>query len=202
MCIRDRYGDTTKRPHYHLIIFGYAFLDDRKPYKKSTDGSQLYWSEILDRIWGKGFCVIGNVTPETAGYVARYSMKKITGERAEQHYQRKTLNIETGEIETTHLQPEFMTCSNRPGIGHSYYIKYGEQLAAHDNIAVKGQLRPVPKYYDRLLEKDDHERLKTIKKKRVKRAKTKQNKLNSTHERLAVREFVKQQKIRTLARIL
>lgn len=73
MC--GEYGETTLRPHYHVILFNFD-LPDRRLYRRSHSGDHLFTSEILTKIWGKGFCPFGNVTFQSAAYTARYIMKK------------------------------------------------------------------------------------------------------------------------------
>jgi hypothetical protein len=46
------YGDLTRRPHYHALIFGYDF-PDRILLKKSKSGD-LFTSELLTSVWGLG----------------------------------------------------------------------------------------------------------------------------------------------------
>jgi hypothetical protein len=87
------YGDQTKRPHYHAIIYGLE-LDDLVFYKKmALESANLYYnyynSESLQSCWRDkdgndiGFVVVGKVTWETCAYVARYIMKKQKGQGAD-----------------------------------------------------------------------------------------------------------------------
>ena len=82
MC--GEYGEENKRPHYHACLFGVEFED--KELHRVRRGIPLYKSETLNKLWKLGFCTIGDVTFESAAYVARYIMKKVTGEKAEEHY--------------------------------------------------------------------------------------------------------------------
>jgi hypothetical protein len=81
------YGDKLGRPHYHLLIFGHEF-EDQELFKTNHGNDKLYTSPSLDKLWGKGYAVIGELTFQSAAYVARYIMKKITGSIAKQHYER------------------------------------------------------------------------------------------------------------------
>lgn len=74
MC--GEYGETTARPHYHYLLFGYYPSDGRL--YSSANGYSVYTSEFLDDIWGFGECKVGALTFESAGYVARYTMKKLS----------------------------------------------------------------------------------------------------------------------------
>lgn len=75
------YGSTTARPHYHAIIFGLD-IPDLEIYKHDSRGYNLYNSEWMNKIWKKGYVVIGNVTFDTCAYTARYIMKKQSGDNA------------------------------------------------------------------------------------------------------------------------
>ena len=99
------YGDLTRRPHYHALIFGYAF-PDRKLFKKSKSGD-LYTSELLTKVWGLGHASVGDLTFESAAYVARYIMKKVNGDLVKSHYE--AIDYETGEI--FNLKPEYVSIS-------------------------------------------------------------------------------------------
>lgn len=111
------YSGLTFRPHYHAILFG-AFFTDRKPWKKSPSGHLLYASETLDKIWSHGDCYIGDVTFESAQYVASYINKKVVGKNAPEYYKRVSPD---GEFYW--LKPEFSNMSRKPGIGRSWYEK-------------------------------------------------------------------------------
>ena len=76
------YGDRRHRPHLHACIFGIDYTGDRI-YSHTRNGNKLYRSATLDKLWGRGDCIIGDLTFESAAYVARYCLKKITGTKAE-----------------------------------------------------------------------------------------------------------------------
>ena len=104
----------THRPHYHAIVFGLE-LPDLKFYTKNQTGDYLYTSDILNSIWKQGYCIVGEATHESIGYVARYVTKKKYGQDAEFY---KRLNI----------IPEFLTMSRKPGIGREYYEEHKKDL--------------------------------------------------------------------------
>lgn len=134
------YGENTERPHHHCLLFGYNFPD--KLLIRSSGENPLYNSVTLDRLWGHGFCSIGELTFDSACYVSRYILKKITGDKAYDHYRDR--------------KPEYVTMSRRPGIGREWYTKFADDLYNHDRCVVRdGFLARPPKYYDRLYEIDE-----------------------------------------------
>lgn len=179
------------RPHYHYLIFGLRFPD--LEWWTSHRGHDYYRSKLLEKIWPYGFSTIGNVTPETAAYTARYVLKKITGdeEQADEHYRRYI--PETGE--TWPVLPEFCLMSLKPGIGSSWFAKYGQTdiYDSGDYVTINGKRYQTPKYYDKLLEDLDERELLRVKTKR--RISAGERSADSTPERLAVREEV--QKLRS-----
>lgn len=179
------YGDRTRRPHYHLILFGEDF-PDKVPWRKTGSGHVVYRSKFLETIWTSGHAEIGTVTPDSAGYVARYCLKKVNGPAAEDHYTR--MNPVTGEIFRVH--PEFITMSSRPGIGADWYREFAGDAFPSDFVIIDGQKRPVPRYY---LKKLGEEEAKAVKDKRVARAE--RQAANNSPERLAVREEVVQRRV-------
>lgn len=179
------YGDANARPHYHALIFGHDF-QDKKPWKKSHDGSQLFTSKILEDLWGFGHCSIGTVTFESAAYVARYVMKKVNGDEAEYYY--TVLDRDSGEL--VPIQPEYITCSNRPGIGQAWFDKYQADVFPDDFVVVEGRKIKVPRYYDKLLRRKEADELQRLKKLRLKKSINRKNIWNNRPDRLAVREEV------------
>lgn len=151
------YGEQTLRPHYHAIIFGQDFSNSRKLFKTSQ-GHQLFTSSLIEKLWPYGHHLIGDVTFDSCCYVARYVTKKITGEAADAHYTR--VDAETGEV--FNVKPEYATMSRRPGIGQGYFKKWKEDIYKDDSVVSSGREYPPPRYYDRLLEKEnprEHERI-------------------------------------------
>lgn len=142
------YGEENFRPHYHALLFGVHFVD-RIHWRQSPAGFELYRSKLLDSLWPLGNAEIGNVTFESAGYVARYVMKKVTGNRANDHYQRVS-----PEGEIYWLVPEFNRMSLKPGIGATWFEKYKKEVYPVDYVIVNGNKCRPPKYYDKLLEMD------------------------------------------------
>ncbi len=185
---------TFGRPHYHACLFGFEFND--KVLYKERDGVRLYASAALMEIWKQGFCSIGELTFDSAAYVARYVMKRVTGDRAADHYM--DINLVTGELND--LEPEYSTMSRRPGIGSSYFDSFTGDMYPCDSVAVNGLLCKPPRYYDNLYDVVDPEGLEAVKVRRVKRGY--RHKADSTPRRLLDREIVKQAQIGNLKRSL
>lgn len=142
------YGEKgTKRPHYHALLFNHGF-QDRKVYSQKGP-NPLYVSDSLSRLWDKGFSTIGEVTFESAAYVARYVMKKVTGDGAAEHYK--------GRL------PEYTTMSRRPGIGQGWYEKFKADVYPHDRVVVRGNSSRPPRFYDNLLQREDPSTLALLK---------------------------------------
>ena len=147
------------RPHYHAVIFNCNF-SDRKPLKGFPG---LSTSETLKSIWGKGYESIGDVTFESASYVAGYIQKKITGKLKDSHY--AVIDPDTGEY-FGQRQQEYATMSRRPGIAGLWLAQHKSDIYPSDNIHINGREMRPPKYYDRLYEIDNPDIMSEIKKNR------------------------------------
>jgi len=189
------YGETTRRPHYHAILYGIDF-PDKKRHSVTPTGETLYSSETLANLWGKGHCLIGQVTFESAAYVARYCMKKVNGEKADAHY--TVTNLATGEI--IQLQPEYATMSRRPGIGADWYARYATDVFPSDNVVVRGTKASPPRFYKKILERQNPRLERKITYQRIRKAA--KHKADQTPERLRVRLEVKEAQIKLLKRTL
>lgn len=157
------YGDNTHRPHYHAILFNYSPTDKtilrtsrfkRKFGENVTGDNVLYTSQIVHDLWQqKGYISIGSVGFESAGYVARYTVKKIVGDMAKKIYGAR--------------EPPFALMSRRPGIGHDWIKKYESDIYAKDYLHLNGKkIRPC-RYYDNILKESNPKRWKEIKEKRA-----------------------------------
>lgn len=151
------YGEENFRPHYHLCLFNLDF-HDKKKWKETSLGHVLYRSKSLEQLWYYGDSYIGALTMQSAGYCARYSLKKVTGKNAESHYHR--LDAEGRDY---WLTPEFPMFSNRPGIGQPWLDKFQKDVYPHDYIIVDGRKMRPPKYFDRKFDEFDPETFLWIK---------------------------------------
>lgn len=80
------YGEHFHRVHFHGILFGFQF-PDKVFHMKSPAGNNQYKSNILDQCWGnKGLALLGDVTPETIGYIAKYVNKAGTYQPTDSRY--------------------------------------------------------------------------------------------------------------------
>ena len=134
------------RPHWHALIFGHDFHEDRSGEAKHG------WTEskVLETAWqDKGYVSIGEMNQQRANYCCKYILKKIGGDLADDHYQ--WVDKTTGEVH--HVNPEISTQSNRPGIGATWYEKYKHDLYK-GYVTIEGKKFPVPKYYEKRMEAD------------------------------------------------
>lgn len=140
--------ELVKRPHYHIVYFG---LDN-----------SLSTREILYRHWKKcdswkffgrtWYKTVGDVTPDSCGYVAGYCQKKLFGEQAEKEY---------GEKEAPRQLQSL-------GIGEAYFLEHYEQFAKDGFIFFNGSYHPIPETWKRKYEiKPDSDRYFEIMKMKV-----------------------------------
>lgn len=192
------YGAQFGRPHYHACLFGLDF-GDKVRCGTNAQGTPLYTSTNLESIWGKGFVSIGEVNWNTAAYTARYILKKITGEPAEEHY--TWVDTETGEVHRR--EPEYTTMSRAQGIGKEFYNKHAKRMYPKDGVWYKSGDKwfemKVPKFYDSLFEIDRPDLMAKIKEERKRRSKSS---LDNTPSRLEQRKTVKEAQVKMLKRTL
>lgn len=180
------------RPHYHALLFGLDFED--KEIHSVKQGTYLYKSEELRDIWGHGHVTIGEVTRQSAAYVARYVMKKINGELQEEYYKKVDENGVVYDV-----KPEYTTMSRRPGIGATWYEQFKGDIFPYDECVTEdGRKVPVPKYYSKLYRAESEDKYELVRRRRVKRAL--KRKADNTPERLETKERVLISKISKLKR--
>lgn len=172
------YGDKTKRPHYHVIVYGLHLDPDKLSVYKVQNGYTYYNHPDLDRYWSGnwrddfnneingtwskiGHVVAGEVNWNTAAYTARYCVKKAFTDQGEFY-------------NNFNLQPEFTLMSRRPGIAWQFYQDHRDEIYDYDYVSIstpKGgkNVRP-SRYYDRLYDLDCHEDFQELKVKRKEKA--------------------------------
>lgn len=154
------YGDGKGRravnPHYHVCLFNVPprlFADGSEVDPHRDQEHPLFTHPAIDEAWeGQGFARFGELTRESAAYVARYCTKKITGKMALAHYGGR--------------EPEFAQMSRRPGIGRDWFEKNKRDVYPSDFLVANGHKQQVPRYYTTLLEEHEQEALKAERKKR------------------------------------
>ncbi len=137
------YGEVSQRPHYHALLFGIDFLD--RSYGFDSRRPDVWRSEALDAIWGRGICEGGTVTMASASYVAGYIRKK------QRSKDMSRANPFTGEL----LTPEFARMSLRPAIGRNWIKKHWRDVYPRDFVVVDGVEAKPPRYYDKFMDLED-----------------------------------------------
>lgn len=149
------YGGETRRPHFHMILFGCHIRFDELKFYEEREGYILYeWTKGAE-IWENGFVTVGQFTPETAAYVAGYVLKKQSKKTQNWIYEQQ------GKI------PEYTGQSRYPAIGAHYYETHKDQIYETDEIYIPGaigvmKLRPTS-YYDNKYGIENPEKMKAIK---------------------------------------
>ncbi len=170
------YGEESLRPHFHYILFG-VYLNDLELYKITPAGDRLYTSRCLQELWNngpeeRGFVTVGAVTPDSAGYISRYAIKK-----------RK--KVDTSFYEDMGLKPEFLCMSRKPGIGKEWFDLHKDEIYETDKIVLSGRdgaisVKP-PRYYDNLFSLENMDQLELIKENRKYLAEAAQNTFEHLH---------------------
>lgn len=149
------YGLQLERPHFHLLIFGTDFGADRMPLCNVFNRlhPDYFISSLVAKLWDKGFHTIAPLSDACICYVAKYVIKKATGFLADDYYSGR--------------RPEFGIGSK--GIGRDYYAAFSEDVWSKDYLRWGDRFkkcRPF-RYFEKILEKNDPERLTKLKDDRI-----------------------------------
>jgi hypothetical protein len=193
MC--GEYGDRDGRPHFHALLFNFDF-SDRVLWKKTGAGERLYRSAILEDLWKFGYSSVGDVTVKSAGYVARYVMKKVNGDAARHHYY-AGYDQETGEC--LWAPAEFNRMSLKPGIGQAWFDKFYQDIYPEGKVVLEGgrKVKP-PRFYDLKYKAVDPDGFEEVQQARI--LKALEHRADNTPERLAVKEEVLKARVKNLVR--
>lgn len=132
--VTGEYGEKTKRPHWHAIIFNWE-PNDKKPKYKTERGDQVYDSVLLTNLWGHGLAEFGSVTFHSAGYCARYAAKKLVHGKDNEH--------------------DFVPISKKSSknaIGKKWLEQFWPDVFLHGKLILKdGTQTAIPRYYEKWL---------------------------------------------------
>jgi hypothetical protein len=166
------YGESNGRPHYHIIIFGWK-PDDLLPHGRAKNGDTRYTSQTLADLWGNGYVDVGTASIASMLYIANYiigssdeldqlltfghqiivpgaqdldlslvNLKREQDNDIDQRSKGKDMiDVYSGEIITR--VPPSVRASNRPGLGQSWFDKYGEECRK-GYITINGTSVPLP----------------------------------------------------------
>ena len=121
------YGDKTKRPHYHAVLFNTDLLGGAE---QSRPGRYLH--PAITGLWPYGQHEIQPYDEGTACYTAGYISKKL------------------GDEDT------FSIKSTRPPLGKTFALEYPGRLLSQGTTIVNGNELPIPKVYLQWLEQAGH----------------------------------------------
>lgn len=128
--VTGEYGDKHKRPHWHAILFNYRPLDEKFKYT-SDSGHDVFTSEEISKLWKRGNIEYGEVTIDSANYVARYAAKKLVHGNDQDH----------------DYHPLHKTSSRR-AIGKTWISQNWKHTFENGFIVLpNGQSSKIPRYY-------------------------------------------------------
>lgn len=131
------YGKKGKRPHYHVIIFGWSPSDLVEFFMR--DSHWVYKSDFVAKVWQSpkawsdlprsgGFISVERLVSQVAKYTAKY-MQKLN-------------SLPEG------VEKPFTSMSLKPGIG---LLAFKDSWRYSDHIYLNGLALPVPRYFRRKL---------------------------------------------------
>lgn len=157
--LSGEYGETNRRPHFHFALYGRNFSEERLYYGRGSKGDPLFTSATIAKAWSLhgeslGIHTIGDLTFESAAYIARYITGKLT---PSERLSLLPLHIDKDTGEMIFPNPEFLIMSKGrragQGIGGSWFRDYFmTDVFPHGSVITpQGSRAPVPLYYKRLL---------------------------------------------------
>lgn len=196
MFYAGEYGETNERPHYHQIWYNLN-IPDIKILGYSKLGNPLYYSDIINEIWGKGFATLNDIEFDYVAYVARYILKKQTGLGKDEYYLVKG------------YEPEFARYPKKNALGKKWYEINKDKIYKNDELFIKKgekvlKVKP-PKYYDTKYDIENHEAMEMLKERRKEAAEeanriVMMNTSKTNEEYLLTKEEIIKMKIKSLKR--
>lgn len=179
--VTGEYGEKNKRPHWHAIIFNYYPPDSLYAYTNAR-GDKLHTSTQIDKLWPHGKHDFGEVTMQSAGYVARYAAKKL-------------VHGNDGEHEYEPISKK----SSKHAIGKRWLEKYYADVFNTGRLVLAdGTSVGIPRYYEKWLKENKPQdwiryvtdvKLDKIALASAKQKITKDNHQEETHRRLDIDPF-------------
>lgn len=163
-------GSRSLRPHFHFLVFG-ADLERGAAVSRGSSGSVSYESAELARLWRFGMSSVGDLTAQSAGYVARYVFDERAVPFGEVAYAGGSLiryGDGAGRRGVVQLRPvvhpsgavvQLAQCApvgRSQGLGRAWCDAYGAASVEQGAVVLAGGVRvAVPAYYGRRIRKVD-----------------------------------------------
>lgn len=164
--VAAEYGDQFGRPHFHPILFGQGFLEDRYVWRRQGR-IEYFRSPTLERLWADpetgrplGHVEFSEVTFASAQYVAGYTLKKLRKHAPEGEHREEPGPMGLGPYirphpktgEPVEVEREFALMSRRPGIGAEWAERWGREAVADDEVRLgagpdESKARAVPRFF-------------------------------------------------------
>lgn len=142
----SEYGETTARPHMHLLLYGFDFsaYGSYKLNRVSENGDAYFTSDIIGDCWTYGHHLIAQATNETIFYTARYCLKK-------------SFDYQKTDYANLNIEPPNIRMSRRPGLGSDWIRSHLKQLEKYGSFPLPydGQKIDLDRYMMNLIEEDN-----------------------------------------------
>lgn len=134
------YGSRTKRPHYHLLIFGWRPADAQKVRTSDSNHAgesyDIFISNFIDDCWKLGKTEFGSITEQSCAYVARYTYEK---------------NREKNGEKNGEYKPKTLCRSRRPALGAAFVDQFSDSVVVKGSVSLRvggGGIKdfPLPRY--------------------------------------------------------
>ena len=148
------YGDLSRRPHVHIILFGE--LPDLQTYRYGVDGAVLlppntYHSDLVEECWNKGLISVQEANSFAMSYVAGYAVKKLKGKLNQSYLAEcKALGADPQPAESARM-------SRRPGIAGTWAQIHSSECESGTVAVPTPQgafLAPVPRLFESRIDPD------------------------------------------------
>lgn len=181
------------RPHGHLLVYGEDFKAGAFAVPGGSREHPLWSNPVLDRLWPFGFASVGELTQESASYVARYVVKKVG-----QPSTVRLVHPVTGEVAEwpTVYRPFYPL---RPALGVRFLEEFSEDVWS--GLRARGGARiPIPRAYSKRLKADDPERHDQLVQDRIQAMTAKRDLSEESPQRMAVKAEVMRAKLNFFTR--
>lgn len=123
------YGDEGDRPHYHIALFGVGTIDHKFRWRNRAESGPVV------EAWDRGFVEISEMNFERAKYVAKYILRKKSGDYASEF-----------------REEPFRSCSKTLGL--PYAIENEAKIKKLKSCTIGGVKVGIPRYYLKKIDVD------------------------------------------------